>query len=283
MDNQQNQPGSPMPGNDIRVQNAGSSDAPAGTGASNSVEGGAAASARKTSARGSQGAQGAQGAASGDQATASAGSSDEGNQEEGQQASGTLLDTALQSGKKWIEDSGVLGNVNALPQSVKDWGNRAVSRVGELSTTQKIVGGALLAAGIGYLATRKGKSADKSSKSEYGYSGKSGSGSGYGRRNYGYQAPDATNSRRVSAGSGRTDSGSAYGNSNSANSGSGYGSYASGSTYGGGSGVGTSHSADKGSSFGASSSKSGDSGSRTSESSYRAGNAGKSEDFRSIE
>ncbi|HEX8505354.1 MAG TPA: hypothetical protein VF630_08305, partial [Hymenobacter sp.] len=262
MDNQQNQPGSPMPGNDIRVQNAGSSDAPAGTGASNSVEGGAAASARKTSARGSQGAQGAQGAASGDQATASAGSSDEGNQEEGQQASGTLLDTALQSGKKWIEDSGVLGNVNALPQSVKDWGNRAVSRVGELYTTQKIVGGALLAAGIGYLATRKGTSADKSSKSEYGYSGKSGS--GYGRRNYGYQAPDATNSRRVSAGSGRTDSGSAYGNSNS---GSGYGSYASGSSYSPGSSAGSGHSADKGSSFSNSSSNSGDQGSRTSESS----------------
>ena len=100
------------------------------------------------------------------QTTANAGDNRQG---EGQQANaqaGTLLDTALNSGKKWIEDSGVLNNVNQLPQSLKDLGNRALDKVSGLSTTQKVVGGAILAGGIAWLATRKGKS-DSSESSPY--------------------------------------------------------------------------------------------------------------------
>ena len=119
----------------------------------------------------------------------------------------TLLDTALSSGKKWIEGSGVLDSVNQLPQSIKDLGNRAVARVGGLSTTQKVVGGAILAAGLGWLATRKGKSGGSSDSSSYNYGRQRVAGS-YGRKSYGYQAPDAGPSSR-------TDSGSPYGNSNS--------------------------------------------------------------------
>ena len=130
-------------------------------------------------------------------------------QGEGQQTNaqdGTLLDTALNSGKKWIEDSGVLDGVNQLPQSLKDLGNRALDRVNGLTTTQKVVGGALIAAGLGWLATRKGKSSSSDSSSAYNYGRQRDAGS-YGRKTSGYQAPDASTSR--------SDSGSAYGNSGS--------------------------------------------------------------------
>ena len=125
---------------------------------------------------------------------------------EGQPANnpeGSFLDTALQSGKKWIEDSRVLNSVNQLPQSLKDLGNRAVARVGDLSTTQKVVGGTLLAVGLGWLATRKSRT--EGGRAPYNYGpGNTGS---YGRKKMGYQTPDATNRPATSP----TDSGSPYG------------------------------------------------------------------------
>ena len=143
------------------------------------------------------------------QTTANAGANRQGEGQQTNASEGTLLDTALNSGKKWIEDSGVLDSVNQLPQSLKDLGNRAVDRINGLSTTQKVVGGAILAAGLGWLATRKGKSSssDSSDGSAYNYGRQRDAGS-YGRRSYGYQAPDASTSLR-------SDSGSAYGNGGS--------------------------------------------------------------------
>lgn len=140
-------------------------------------------------------------------------------QSEGQHTNGqpaTLLDTALESGKKWIENSGVLNGVNQLPQNLKGFGSRALDRVNSLSTTQKVVGGAILAAGIGWLATRKGKSSSSNSESSpYNYGRQRDPGS-YGRSSYGYQAPDASTSRRTDSGAAnRTDSSSPYGNSGS--------------------------------------------------------------------
>jgi uncharacterized protein (TIGR02284 family) len=44
-----------------------------------------------------------------------------------------------------------------VPQSVKDAGTTALNKVNKLTTTQKVVGGALLAAGVGYLAVRSRK------------------------------------------------------------------------------------------------------------------------------
>ena len=148
-----------------------------------------------------------------DQTTANAGAD---RQSEGEQTNGladTLLNTAMNSDKQWIEDSGVLNSVNQLPQGLKDLGNRALDKVNSLSTTQKVVGGAILAAGIGWLATRKGKSSSDDSSSPYNYGRQRDA--GYGRRSYGYQASDASTSRRPVAGTGRADSGSPYANGGS--------------------------------------------------------------------
>ena len=147
------------------------------------------------------------------QTTANAGDNRQGEGQQTNTPEGTLLDTALNSGKKWIEDSGVLNNVNQLPQSLKDLGNRALGKVSGLSTTQKVVGGAILAGGIAWLATRKGKS-DSSESSSYNYGRQRDAGS-YGRRSYGYQAPDASTSRTPVGTPGRADSGSPYANSGS--------------------------------------------------------------------
>ena len=138
-------------------------------------------------------------------------STDTERQGEGQQANasgGIVVDTAVQSGKKWIENSGLLNNVNQLPQGLKDFGNRAVAKVSDLTTTQKVMGGALLAVGLGWLATRKGKSSG-SSDSAYNYGNPRGND---GRRPAGYQAPDASTSRSATARS--SDSGSPYGSGN---------------------------------------------------------------------
>ena len=284
MDNQENQTG-PMPGDDVRTPNAGNTTGSSGLG-NNAAGAPVGRKAGGTSGQGRGGAQGSTDAQAGGQggadATASAGGESQG-QDEGQQASGqegTLLDTAMQSGRKWIEDSGVLNSVNGLPQNVKEWGTRAISRVGDLTTTQKIVGGALLAAGLGYLATRKGKSSGSKSASRADYGRQSGG--SYGRRNYGYQAPDASTSRGSASGAtSRADSGSAYGNSGSRYGGSGS-TYSSGSSYNSGASQGASPSAGTGSTtgsgYGNASAGSSDHGSRTSESSYR-----KNDDFRSIE
>ncbi|GAB3878450.1 hypothetical protein GCM10028824_40400 [Hymenobacter segetis] len=208
MDNQQDQFGTPNPANTGRTgQN------PTTPGTNPSTSSGASAASRKSaptpSAQSSSPASDAQ-----NQTTANAGDNRQGEGQQTNSQEGTLLDTALNSGKKWIEDSGVLDSVNQLPQSLKDLGNRALDRVNGLSTTQKVVGGAILAGGIAWLATRKGKSGSSDS-SAYNYGRQRDAGS-YGRRSYGYQAPDASTSRRPAAGTtGRTDSGAPYANSGS--------------------------------------------------------------------
>lgn len=61
------------------------------------------------------------------------------------------------------QNNNLLGNVtswaknvdfNQLSEPVKQFGNKVTSRVGNLSTTQKVVGGALLAGGLYYLNNR---------------------------------------------------------------------------------------------------------------------------------
>lgn len=204
MDNQQDQPGATNPANAGRnAQNP--------TPAANSST--SASTARKSAATsGAQSTPDVSAAAS--QNTANAGTQRRGEGEQTSGQEGTFLDTALNSGKKWIEGSGVLSSVNQLPQGLKDLGNRALARVNDLSTTQKVVGGTILAVGLGWLATRKGgKSSSKNSPYNYGRQRDAGS---YGRRNYGYQAPDASTSRRSAVGTtGRTDSDSAYANGGS--------------------------------------------------------------------
>jgi hypothetical protein len=278
MDNPQNQSG-PMPGDDIRAQNAGTDTGSTGLGNDATVSG---AASRKGAGARSSAQSSSSTADTQSQTTANAGDNRQG---EGQQANaqeGTLLDTALNSGKKWIEDSGVLDSVNQLPQSLKDLGNRALDRVNGLSTTQKVVGGAILAGGIAWLASRKGKSGSSES-SPYNYGRQRDAGS-YGRRSYGYQAPDASTSRRPAASStGRTDSGSPYANSGSRfgssgsyNSGSSYDSDASTSKSSGNTGI---HSGSGRSESSPSASAHTDHGAQASDRSFRS----KEDGFRSIE
>lgn len=67
--------------------------------------------------------------------------------------------------KSWLSQDELLKTVNQLPQSLIDLSNKAVAQVNNLSTTQKVAAGALLAGGIGWLALRGKKS--KSSSSIY--------------------------------------------------------------------------------------------------------------------
>ena len=64
----------------------------------------------------------------------------------GNTGSGSLMDKA----------TSMLGNVNLnnIPDSLKQYGNTAATRVKNMSTTQKVLGGALLAAGAWYLSNR---------------------------------------------------------------------------------------------------------------------------------
>ena len=74
------------------------------------------------------------------------------------------LDTALESGKKWLNDSGVAEQAQQLPQKAKDLGNQAWTSISGLTTTQKAVGVGIIAAGVAFLAVR-GK--NKKSAGEY--------------------------------------------------------------------------------------------------------------------
>jgi hypothetical protein len=68
------------------------------------------------------------------------------------------LNSALASGKKWLNDSGISDKAQQLPQSAKELGNKALTSVSGLTNTQKAVGVGLLAAGVAFLVTRGGKS-----------------------------------------------------------------------------------------------------------------------------
>jgi hypothetical protein len=68
------------------------------------------------------------------------------------------VNAALESGKKWLNDSGIAEQAQQLPKTAKELGTKAWTNVSGLSTTQKAVGIGLLAAGVAFLATRgKGK------------------------------------------------------------------------------------------------------------------------------
>ncbi len=81
------------------------------------------------------------------------------------------LTSALESGKKWLSDSGIAEQAQQLPKTAKDLSTKAWTNVSGLTTTQKAVGIGLLAAGVAFLATRgKGKDAeyrDKPRKSPF--------------------------------------------------------------------------------------------------------------------
>lgn len=51
--------------------------------------------------------------------------------------------------------SGMLGNLN-IPESLKKYGGSATKAIGNLTTTQKVLGGAALLLGASYLMRKKG-------------------------------------------------------------------------------------------------------------------------------
>lgn len=68
------------------------------------------------------------------------------------------LGDALESGKKWLNNSGVAEQAQQLPQKAKELGTKALASVNGLTTTQKAVGIGVVAAGVAFLVTRsKGK------------------------------------------------------------------------------------------------------------------------------
>ncbi|GGF16500.1 hypothetical protein [Hymenobacter cavernae] len=155
------------------------------------------------------------------------------------QQSGNLFDSTIDAlnlgavgdaAKKLLDQSGIKNTVNQLPQNLKDLGSKATTQVNKLSTTQKIVGGALLLGGIGWLALRsKGGKADYSAKSAYRGSsagghtgtGKFSSGDSYGSR---YSSTSSYSSP------GSVNEGSYRGTSNPATSDSGSGSHGKGTS-----------------------------------------------------
>jgi hypothetical protein len=74
------------------------------------------------------------------------------------------LDNAVASGKEWLDKSGVAEQAQQLPQKAKELGNQALTKVNDLSTTQKAVIVGAIAAGVAFLIVRGGK---KKSAGEY--------------------------------------------------------------------------------------------------------------------
>ena len=72
---------------------------------------------------------------------------DSSNQNMGQQIGGHI-------GQETGNASGMMGNLNKIPEMLKKYGDTASKAVGSLSTTQKVIGGALLVLGAGWLSQR---------------------------------------------------------------------------------------------------------------------------------
>jgi hypothetical protein len=71
-------------------------------------------------------------------------------------ASQDYLNEHSQSSNWMSRATSWMGNVdiNKLPESLKQYGSTAADKVKNMSTTQKVVGGAILAAGAWYLASK---------------------------------------------------------------------------------------------------------------------------------
>jgi hypothetical protein len=136
------------------------------------------------------------------------------------------VNAALESGKKWLSDSGIAEQAQQLPKTAKELGTKAWTNVNGLSNTQKAVGIGLLAAGVAFLVTR-GRSKDEP---EYRDKPRK---SPFSKKNEGYAAGRSTErpGQRPWGSSryGSTTSSPAAGSGARVSSGSGYSSAASGS------------------------------------------------------
>jgi uncharacterized protein (TIGR02284 family) len=66
----------------------------------------------------------------------------------------------LSQAQQWFRQANVSKTLGQVPTSLKSVGTRTATRFNSLSTTQKVVGGAVLALGVGYLA-RRGQSTSR--------------------------------------------------------------------------------------------------------------------------
>jgi len=89
------------------------------------------------------------------------------------------MDNNFDNQNQATEQSGILGkaasvfsniDMNKIPDSIKQYGTTAATSVKNLSTTQKVVGGALLAAGAWYIANKSKNGGFKTSASQVGRS-----------------------------------------------------------------------------------------------------------------
>ncbi|WP_048825598.1 ferritin-like domain-containing protein [Hymenobacter sp. DG25B] len=87
----------------------------------------------------------------------SASSSNTGSRTSTSGSNGANDNTLLNQASQWLGQGNVSDLIGRLPESVQGLGNKAVGRFNQLTTTQKLVGGALLALGVGYLARSSSK------------------------------------------------------------------------------------------------------------------------------
>lgn len=80
------------------------------------------------------------------------------------------LDDAVAQGKGWLQNIDTQQLLDKIPQPVRDLGTQVADRVRRFTPTQQIVGGAVLAFGVGLLATRssrKARTADAKAGKKY--------------------------------------------------------------------------------------------------------------------
>lgn len=79
-------------------------------------------------------------------------------------------DDAVAQGKEWLQNLDIQQLLEQIPQPVRDLGTQVADRVRRLTPTQQIVGGAILAFGVGLLATHsshKARTADAKAAKKY--------------------------------------------------------------------------------------------------------------------
>lgn len=64
--------------------------------------------------------------------------------------------------KSWLNQDELLKGANQLPQVLKDFSSKAADQFNNLSTQQKVIGGALLVSGLSWLALRSKKTKSSS-------------------------------------------------------------------------------------------------------------------------
>ncbi len=75
----------------------------------------------------------------------------------------------LGQASQWLGQGNVSDLIGRLPESVQGLGTKAVSRFNQLTTTQKLVGGALLVLGVSYLTRSGSKSSNGAKSAAYDY------------------------------------------------------------------------------------------------------------------